>query len=221
MIIAVINQKGGVGKTSTVVNLGAALAEAGYRVLMVDLDRQESLLKFDALNGDRLSLSPATPQTLKRILSEQPHDQSNAPLAKPNFDFALLDCPPILDREAAAALKIADLAIAPTPPRYLEIAGFALLRQGVQEAVSRGNPGLKLRVLVTMRDKRAVIQRDYEEGLREMVQGETFQTTIPRSIAFEKAADAHTSVLHLEPRSPGAQAYRALAQEVIRLSSCS
>ena len=205
MIIAVINQKGGVGKTTTTVNLGAALAEAGYRVLLIDLDRQQSLLHFDVTDNDKLVLAAATPESLAQTLSSC------------QYDFALLDCPPVLDREAAAALLVADIAVAPTPPRFLEIAGFALLRNVVQEAVERGNPGLKLRILVTMRDARAVIQRDYEGGLRQMFGGETFETTVPRSLAFEKAADARASVVTFEPKSSGASAYRALAQEVIKL----
>jgi chromosome partitioning protein len=202
MILAIINQKGGVSKTTTTINLGAALARAGCRVLLVDLDAQQSLLKFDALAEPNLRLVAATPSTLAKVLSAQ------------NFDFALLDCPPTLGQAAAAALKVAQLAIAPTPPRYLDVAGFALLRHTAQEAAARGNTRLALKILITMRDARLSIHHEYETKLRAAFGQDIFDTTIPRAGVFDKAADANTSIFGLEPRSASAQAFTALAAEI-------
>ena len=203
VIISVINQKGGVSKTSTTLNLGAALARAGHQVLLLDLDPQESLLKFNALEEANVCILKATPKTLPQVL------------AREEFAFALLDCPPILDQTAAAALKVAQLAIAPTPPRYLDVAGFALLRQTVQEAAARSNAHLELKILVTMRDSRLGVHHEYEARMRAAFGDVVFATTIPRAGVFDKAADANTSIFQVEPRSISAQAFRALADEVI------
>lgn len=203
MIISVLNQKGGVGKTTTTLNLGAALTRASCRMLLVDLDPQESLLKFDSLDDPNVRIVGATPKTLAKVLESG------------NYDFALLDCPPILAQEAAAALKVTQLAIAPTPPRFLDVAGFALLCRTVQEAAARGNPKLRLKLLVTMSDARLSVHHEYEEKLRQAFRGDIFETTIPRAGVFDKAADANTSVFGIEPRSASARAFESLAKEIL------
>jgi chromosome partitioning protein len=211
VIAAIINQKGGVGKTTTTLNLGAALARAGKRVLLVDLDQQQSLQKFTGLADPNLGIVSATGKTLPRVI-----ERSTVGGHEP--DFVFIDCPPILDREAAAAIAVADLVIAPIPPRYLDVAGFALLRTTVQEAAARSNPRLKLKLLITMRDNRLGIHGEYERKIRAAFGNDVFKTTVPRAGVFDKAADANTSVLHLEPSSRAAQAFTKLSDEVLLLN---
>ena len=204
MIIAVLNQKGGVSKTTTTVNLGAALQEIGHCTLSVDLDPQRSLAFHT--EGSESKTVESTARQLSGILQ------------KNRADFVLLDCPPTLGMETAAALKVAHLAIAPTPPRVLDLVGLAQLRETIEAARVRVNPALRLRVLLTMREARIALQDEYEVRLREAFDGLIFQTSIPKAAVFEKAADAHQSILHYSPRSKAAQAYRTLAQEVLRLA---
>jgi chromosome partitioning protein len=206
MIIAIINQKGGVGKTTTTVNLGAALAEQGKNVLLVDLDPQGSLT-FHNEGAEHQSY---------RVVATKGRALAGV-LRRESFDYALLDCPPTLAEDTAVALKHANLAIAPTPPRVLDLAGLAQLRETVEAVRSRGNPGLRLRILVTMREARLALQNEYEMRLREAFADETFATVIPKAAVFEKAADAHYPILRFAPRSQSATAFRTLTQEVIRL----
>jgi chromosome partitioning protein len=210
MILAIINQKGGVGKTTTTVNLGAALAQAGHGVLLLDLDPQGSLSSFGDTEGapslldlPQLTVRAATPKKLAATLRADDHD------------FILLDCPPTLGPAHAAALLHSDLAIAPMPPKFLDAHGLAQLTQTVEAAHERGNPALRLQVLLTMRDGRVAAQRELEEAVRGALGARVFQTVIPHAAVFDKAALAHLSALQMEPRSAGARAYRALAQELL------
>ncbi len=210
MILAVINQKGGVGKTTTTANLGAALAQLGHNVLLLDLDPQGSLISFADTDGaaslvdlPTLTVRPAGIKNLASILRAQAHD------------FTLIDCPPTLGPAHAAALLKSDLAIAPMPPRFLDAHGLAQLTQSIEAAHERGNPALQLKVLLTMRDARINAHHELEEAIRGALGATIFQTVIPQAAVFDKASLAHLSALQLEPRSAGAKAYQALAQEII------
>ena len=223
VIISVINQKGGVGKTTTTVNLGAALAAMGRTVLLLDLDPQGSLTSFTDADGaaslldlPNLKVQPASARKLASILDATTLDattRSNAP------DFTLIDCPPALGSASAAALLHSELAIAPMPPKFLDAHGLAQLTQTVEAAQERGNPALSLKILLTMRDGRVGAHRALEDAVRGALGTRVFETVIPHAAIFDKSALAHLSALQLDPRSAGAQAYRALAQELLPLQT--
>ena len=215
MILAILNQKGGVGKTTTAVNLGAALAEAGQRVLLLDLDPQRSLSSFSALAIANPHGSLAVEEVGAHDLAAAIHERAGEGSEGTEAGFVVIDCPPTLGAECAAALSIADIAIAPTPPKYLDMHGLAQLRQTVEAARGRGNPALVLRILITMKAARVAGHRQFEEAVRGAFGSQIFASTIPQTILFERTAVAHTSALQLEPRSLGAQAYRDLAQEIL------
>lgn len=207
MVISIVNQKGGVGKTTTAFHLGAALAAGGARVLWIDLDPQRNLL----------FLTEDYESDAVRAVGWDEGDVGDL-LGGENFDFALLDCPPALGEGTASALSRSQLAIAPTPPRVLDLVGLAQLQQTVRAVHERSNPLLKLRILLTMREARLVLQRDYEAQLRGAFSQEVFDTAIPKSAIFEKAATVHQPIVLYAPASPGALAYKALAQEVMQLA---
>lgn len=206
MIIAVLNQKGGVGKTTTTLNLGAALAEAGQSVLLLDLDQQQDLSSF-ALPSVEIKRSDST--SLRKALKPA---KDAAPHA-----YTLLDCPPALGKEVAAALKVAQLALVPVNTEYSALRGLSRLLDTIAAARKSGNPTLRHKILLTMFDVRAGHCRDIAAEAGQLFERDLLQTHIRRSYAFADAAQARESILTYSPKSSGAIAYRALAQEILAL----
>lgn len=202
--IAVINQKGGVGKTTTTLNLGAALLEVGKSVLFVDLDAQRDLSIYAPSLPDCEFLSPAPSELASAIGSVK-------------VDFVLIDCPPALVQESAAALLVSDLALVPLQAQYAAARGLARILEAAQEARARGNARLDLRILLTLFDSRKGHCHEIEAQTRAAFGKSVFETVARDLAVFPDAAAAHQSVLHFAPRSKGAAAYRALAQEVLAL----
>lgn len=207
IVITVLNQKGGVGKTTTTINLAAALAASQERVVILDADRQQQTLPFAGGFGGASNVQVVS------ALGAQPLREA---VADSDAHWTLIDCPPSL-LEAAPAVPLCDLVLAPLPPRVQDISGFAELRQTIDAVRDRGRAGLQLRILLTMRDARVSLQGEFEAHLRAAFPSEMFQAVIPRTALFERAANAGEPVLLHAPSSPAAAAYRALAEEVRKL----
>lgn len=214
MVIAVVNQKGGVGKTTTTLNLGAALAEAGKSVLLVDLDTQHDLSAFSEKLGASeapMRIAEADVNSLDDLLAKAP-------------DFALLDCPPALGPEVAAALKVADVALVPLQAEFLAMRGLARLQETVEFARDprrQGNPGLQCKIVLTMTDARDPVSTQLAEDVARRFPDLVLPVVIKRSPLFASASLARESILQHSPRSHGAAAYRALALELARIQASS
>lgn len=242
-----VNQKGGVGKTTSVVNLGAYLAEAGQKVLLVDLDPQanataclgvENVIHgtYDTLLGRitptdcilhnnrlKLSLLPSSPALAgARIelveLPEREHRMRRA-LEKIDgrYDYILIDCPPSLGLLTVNGLLAAlQGIIIPIQCEYLALEGLTQLMYTIEHARTRLHPNLVIRgMLLTMFDRRTNLARDVVEEVRRHFPGMVFDSVIPRSVRLAEAPSHGLPISAYAPNSSGANAYRALAEEML------
>lgn len=248
-IIALANQKGGVGKTTTAVSLSAALAERGQRVLLVDFDPQggcalglgiepadldltiydalldrntvveDVILKTKVPNLDLLpsniDLAAAELVLVQEVAREQSLLRALAPL-RVKYDFILIDCPPSLGLLTINALTASDGVIVPLECEYYALRGMRALMDSIDRIRERLNPRLRVDgILATMFDTRTLHGREVLERVRDAFGNKLFETTIRKTIRFAEAPVAGEPILTYAPTSPGAVAYRKLAEEVL------
>ncbi|TML73047.1 MAG: ParA family protein [Actinobacteria bacterium] len=244
-VIAFANQKGGVAKTTTTLNLGVALKEQGFRVLLIDLDPQGNLTMSQGWNPDDIERSmfdvlvhqlPITeiirPSEVDVAVSSI--DLAGAELAlssmigreralekavrpiKESYDYILIDTPPSLGLLTINALVASDGVIVPVQCEYLSLRGLAQLQNTLEMIRENLNPDVEIQgILPTMYDRRLLHSREAIDILRESFGSLVFNTRIRKTIRYAEAPVKGQSVLGYDPTGEAAELYRDLAKEVL------
>src|SRR5215831_2502529 len=205
-VITIANQKGGVGKTTTAVNLAACLALHGNQVLVVDLDPQGNA--STALDIDHRAGMPSVYNVLV-------DDQPLAGYDASGLDYILIDCPPSLGLLTVNALVAATEVLIPIQCEYYALEGLEQLLRTVDLVKGHLNPGLRIStILLTMYDGRTRLAAQVAEEVREHFGDVVLGAVIPRSVRVSEAPSYGQSVITYDPGSSGAQAYLDAAREV-------
>lgn len=243
MIISIANQKGGVSKTTTALNLGTALNELGYKVLLIDMDPQGSLTLsmgiepayleetiYDALIGrtdirdvthgkSGVNIIPANIDLSAaevELLSEIGRESillETLEEIKDKYDYIIIDCPPSLGLLTVNALTACDGVIAPVAPDFLALKGLVQLTNTVKK-IRKLNPKLDfIGVLISMYDKRTLHDKEAISIIKENYK--VFDTYIRRAVAVKDSSIAGQSILEYAPYHDVSNAYRRLAKEVL------
>jgi len=235
-IIAVANQKGGVGKTTTTVNLSAALADLGYRTLVIDLDPQgaaeismyDVLLREAALEDcieatsvrnlfvapSKLDLAGAEVELVPAFSREMRLRRAIEPI-QDDYQFIFLDCPPSLGLLTVNALAAAGEVLVPVQCEYYALEGLGQLLRNVDLVKKSLNPVLDVSTLVlVMYDARTNLSTQVVEEVRAHFGDKVCRTLIPRNVRLAEASSFRQPITVFDPMSRGAIAYRTLAKEV-------
>jgi len=245
-VIAIANQKGGVGKTTTAVNLSAMLAEMGKRVLMADMDPQGNATSglgihpgkktaYELLIGEaeagaciektkfpRLHVLPSdirlTAVQVELVHAERWEYRLKAALGgiRADYDYIIIDCPPSLGLLTVNALAAANSVLIPVQCEYYAMEGVASLMNTVA-IIRRGiNPPLDIEgILLTMLDGRTNLGLQVVADVKKKFRGKVFQTAVPRNVRLSEAPSHALPIHRYDPRSAGAEAYKALAEELL------
>jgi chromosome partitioning protein len=244
-VIVFANQKGGVAKTTTTLNLGVALRELGHSVLVIDLDPQGNLTMSQGMNPDAIERSMFDVLVHRVPISDVIHtvevdiavasiDLAGAELAlsaligreraldkalaevRPKYDYILVDTPPSLGLLTINAFVAADGVIVPVQCEYLSLRGLVQLENTLAMVRENLNPAVRVQGIVpTMYDGRTLHAREAIEILEEHFGDLVYDTRIRKTIRYAEAPVKGSSVLRYDPTGPAAQAYRDLAKEVL------
>ncbi len=248
-IIAVANQKGGVGKTTTAINLAACLSVKGKKVLLIDMDPQGNATSgvgvdkteveytiYDLMIGE----SSIKDCTIKNVFQDMDLIPTSVDLAaaeieligvdrkefilkdevdfiKDNYDFIIIDCPPALSMLTINAMTTADSVIVPIQCEYYALEGLSQLIHTINLVSERLNPSLNIEGIVfTMFDGRTNLSNQVVENVRFNMGNNVYDSIIPRNVRLAEAPSYGMPIIQYDAKSAGAEAYMALAEEVIK-----
>ena len=239
-IISLVNQKGGVGKTTTSINLSASLASLGKKVLLIDLDPQgntttgvginkgdieksvydvligkceieEATINLAGLDIELLEKSQNEPTFSKGAQLKNHLDQ-----VRDSFDYVIIDCPPSLGLITTNALTASNSVIIPVQCEFFALEGIMQLLNTIMLAQKSLNPELDIEgVLLTMLDSRTNLGFEVVEDIRKFFKERVYNTIIPRLIRLTEAPSHGEPIIAYDPKSRGSEAYINLAKEVI------
>jgi chromosome partitioning protein len=243
-IIAIVNQKGGVGKTTTTINVAAQLANEGRSVLLIDSDPQGNATSglglskeakqttYDLLMGEvqlahvvqethvaQLFVLPANADLAGaevELVSKTKREFRLAEALKPAaYDYVFIDCPPSLGLLTINALTAADYVLIPVQTEYFALEGLSQLLNTVQAVRGSTNPRLELLgIVLTMFDKRNSLSEQVEREVRNYFGDKLFKTIIPRNVRLAEAPSYGRTIYDHDRWSKGARSYKSLAKEV-------
>ncbi len=247
--IAITNQKGGVGKTTTAINLAACLAERGKKVLAIDIDPQGNTTSGLGINKDEIentvyeliigecTIEECMMQSCVENLFVLPSDVNLAGAEieligveekeyilkhcvndiKDSFDYIIIDCPPSLNTLTVNAMTTADAVLVPIQCEYYALEGLSQLIHTINLVKERLNASLEIEgVVFTMYDARTNLSLQVVENVRRNLEQKIYNSIIPRNVRLAEAPSHGLPISMYDPKSAGADAYRDLADEVLR-----
>ncbi len=244
-IIAITNHKGGVGKTTSAVNIGAGLARNGKKILLIDIDPQANLsqslgikksdaMLYEAMRNnavlspisilENLEIIPSSADlsNLESELSAEAGreyilDEILSPL-KSHFDYIFIDCPPSLGLLTINAFTTATEIFIPLQAHYLAIKGLTKIVEVIEKVKKRLNKNLVISgVIITQYDKRKVLHRDVAEKIISYFGEKVFNTRIRDNIALAEAPSTGQDIFRYSQKSYGAEDYANLCQEILKM----
>lgn len=243
-VIAITNHKGGVGKTTSAINIGAGLCKLGKKILLIDLDPQANLSQSlgirdpsQTIYGSIQGKYPLQPVTVLKGLDVVPStlDLSGAEIElssetgreyilrelfesiKGSYDFIIIDSPPSLGLLTVNALTSANEILIPLQAQYLALQGLTKLLEIVEKIQKRLNKGLQIGgVFITQFDSRKILNRNVEEAIRSHFNNTVYKTKIRDNVALAEAPTKGQDIYRYSPDSYGAQDYLALCKEILK-----